>query len=304
MIALQGSLVAIVTPMQEDGTLDLEAFRRLIDWHIKEGTDGIVVVGTTGESPTVDFDEHRLLIKTAVDHAAKRVPVVAGTGANSTSEAIELAAYAREAGADLSLTVVPYYNKPTQEGLYRHFKAIAEAVDLPHVLYNVPGRTVADLQNDTVLRLAQIPNIVGIKDATANLERGSELIRRKPREFRVLSGDDATGLPLILVGGHGVISVTANVAPRLMHEMCAAALGGDVAKARELNNRLLPLHRNLFLEANPIPVKWAVQQMGLIKGGIRLPLTPLAASCHEQVREALRHAGVRLEVRGGQYAAA
>jgi 4-hydroxy-tetrahydrodipicolinate synthase len=304
MIALQGSLVAIVTPMQEDGTLDLEAFRRLIDWHIKEGTDGIVVVGTTGESPTVDFDEHSLLIKTAVDHAAKRVPVVAGTGANSTSEAIELAAYAREAGADLSLTVVPYYNKPTQEGLYRHFRAIAEAVDLPHVLYNVPGRTVADLQNDTVLRLAQIPNIVGIKDATANLERGSELIRRKPREFRVLSGDDASGLPLTLMGGHGVISVTANVAPRLMHEMCAAALGGDVAKARELNNRLLPLHRDLFLEANPIPVKWAVQQMGLIKGGIRLPLTPLSASCHEQVREALRHAGVRLEVRGGQYAAA
>ena len=304
MPGLQGSLVAIVTPMQEDGTLDLEAFRGLIDWHIKEGTDGIVVVGTTGESPTVDFDEHRLLIKTAVDHTAKRVPVVAGTGANSTSEAIELAAYAREAGADFGLTVVPYYNRPTQEGLYRHFKAIAEAVDLPHVLYNVPGRTVADLQNDTLLRLAQIPNIVGIKDATANLERGSDLIRRKPRDFRVLSGDDATGLPLILLGGLGVISVTANVAPRLMHEMCAAALAGELARARELNHRLLPLHRNLFLEANPIPVKWAAQQMGLIKGGIRLPLTPLSAAYHEQVREALRHAGVRLEVRGGQYAAA
>ncbi len=304
MSGLQGSLVAIVTPMQEDGTLDLEAFRRLIDWHIKEGTDGIVVVGTTGESPTVDFDEHSLLIKTAVEHAAKRVPVIAGTGANSTSEAIELAAYARKAGADQSLSVVPYYNKPTQEGLYRHFKAIAEAVDLPHILYNVPGRTVADLQNDTVLRLAQIPNIVAIKDATASLERGSDLIRRKPRDFRVYSGEDSTGLPLILVGGHGVISVTANVAPRLMHEMCAAALAGDVAKARELNNRLLPLHRNLFLEANPIPVKWAVQQMGLIKGGIRLPLTPLSAACHEQVREAMRHAGARLEVRGEQYAAA
>ena len=303
MTRLQGSLVAIVTPMQEDGTLDLEAFRRLLDWHIKEGTDGIVVVGTTGESPTVDVEEHWLIIKTAVDHVARRVPVIAGTGANSTSEAIEHAAYARKAGADLSLSVVPYYNKPTQEGLYRHFKAIAEAVDLPHIVYNVPGRTVADLQNDTVLRLAQIPNIVGIKDATANLERGSDLIRRKAREFLVFSGEDATGLPLILMGGHGVISVTANVAPRLMHEMCAAALDGSVAKARELNNRLLPLHRNLFLEANPIPVKWAVQQMGLIQGGIRLPLTPLSAAYHEQVREAMRHAGVRLEARG-QYATA
>jgi 4-hydroxy-tetrahydrodipicolinate synthase len=257
MAGLQGSLVAIVTPMHEDGALDLDAFRRLIDWHIKEGTDGIVVVGTTGESPTVDFDEHRLLIKTAVDQVAGRVPVVA-----------------------------------------------AEAVSIPHILYNGPGRTVADLQNDTVLRLAQIPNIIGIKDATANLERGSDLIRRKPREFRVVSGDDATCLALTLMGGHGVISVTANVAPRLMHDMCAAALSGDAAKARDLNNRLLPLHRNLFLEANPIPVKWAVQQMGLIGGGIRLPLTPLSAACHEQVREAMRHAGARLEARGGQYATA
>jgi 4-hydroxy-tetrahydrodipicolinate synthase len=304
MTALKGSLVAIVTPMQEDGALDLDAFRRLIDWHIKEGTDGIVVVGTTGESPTVGFDEHRLLIRTAVDHVAKRVPVIAGTGANATSEAIELSAFAREAGADGSLSVVPYYNKPTQEGLYRHFRAIAEAVDLPMIVYNVPGRTVADLQNETVLRLAQVPNIVGIKDATANLERGSDLIRRKPRDFRVFSGDDATGLALMLCGGHGVISVTANVAPRLMHEMCAAALAGEVARARDANNRLLPLHRNLFLEANPIPVKWAVQQMGLIRGGIRLPLTPLSAGCHEQVREAMRHAGIRLEVKGGQFAAA
>jgi 4-hydroxy-tetrahydrodipicolinate synthase len=304
MAGLQGSLVAIVTPMLDDGTLDFGAFRQLIDWHIAEGTDGIVVVGTTGESPTVDFDEHNLLIKTAVDHAAGRVPIVAGTGGNATSEAIELAEYAKEAGADASLSVVPYYNKPSQEGLYRHFKAIAEAVELPHILYNVPGRTVADMQNETVLRLAQIPNIVGLKDATANLERGSDLIRRKPREFRVFSGDDATALPLMMVGGHGVISVTANVAPRLMHEMCTAALAGDVAKAREINNRLLPLHRNLFLEANPIPVKWAVQQMGLMAGGIRLPLTPLAAAYHEQVREAMRHAGVGLEVRGGQYATA
>ena len=300
---LQGSLVAIVTPMKDDGTLDLEAFRRLIDWHIAEGTQGLVVVGTTGESPTVDFDEHCVLIKTAVDHAAGRVPIIAGTGGNSTSEAIELAAYAREAGADQSLSVVPYYNKPTQEGLYRHFKAIAEAVDLPHILYNVPTRTVADMQNDTVLRLAQIPNIVAIKDATGNLERGSDLIRRKPRDFLVYSGDDGTGLSLMLAGGHGVISVTANVAPRLMREMCAAALAGEVVKARELNNRLLPLHRNLFIETSPIPVKWAVQQMGLMKGGIRLPLTPLSASCHEQVREAMRHAGVR-EARGEQYAAA
>jgi 4-hydroxy-tetrahydrodipicolinate synthase len=304
MAGLQGSLVAIVTPMLDDGTLDFGAFRQLIDWHIAEGTDGIVVVGTTGESPTVDFDEHNLLIKTAVDHAAGRVPVIAGTGGNATSEAIELAEYAKEAGADASLSVVPYYNKPSQEGLYRHFKAIAEAVELPHILYNVPGRTVADMQNETVLRLAQIPNIVGLKDATANLERGSDLIRRKPREFRVFSGDDATALPLMMVGGHGVISVTANVAPRLMHEMCTAALAGDAAKAREINNRLLPLHRNLFLEANPIPVKWAVQQMGLMAGGIRLPLTPLAPAYHEQVREAMRHAGVRLEVRGGQYATA
>ncbi len=304
MASLQGSLVAIVTPMQDDGALDLEAFRRLIDWHIKEGTDGIVVVGTTGESPTVDWDEHRLLIKTAVDHAAKRVPVIAGTGANATSEAIELSAYAREAGADCTLSVVPYYNKPTQEGLYRHFKAIAEAVDLPMIVYNVPGRTVADLQNETTLRLAQVPGIIGIKDATANLERGSDLVRRMPRDFRVFSGDDATSLALMLLGGHGVISVTANVAPRLMHEMCAAALAGETARAREANNRLLPLHRNLFLESNPIPVKWAVQQMGLIKGGIRLPLIPLSAACHEPVREAMRHAGIRAETKEGRYVTA
>jgi 4-hydroxy-tetrahydrodipicolinate synthase len=304
MAPLQGSLVAIVTPMLEDGALDLDAFRRLIDWHIKEGTDGIVVVGTTGESPTVDWDEHRLLIKTAIDHSVRRVPVIAGTGANSTSEAIELAAYAREAGADYSLSVVPYYNKPTQEGLYRHFKVISETVDLPMIVYNVPGRTVADLQNETVLRLAQVPGIIGIKDATAGLERGSDLIRRKPRDFRVFSGDDATGLALMLLGGHGVISVTANVAPRLMSELCAAALEGEAAKAREINNRLLPLHRNLFLEANPIPVKWAVQQMGLIKGGIRLPLTPLSDGCHEPVREAMRHAGIRVETKEGHYATA
>jgi 4-hydroxy-tetrahydrodipicolinate synthase len=292
MALLQGSLVAIVTPMLDDGALDLDAFRKLIDWHIEQGSDGIVVVGTTGESPTVDFDEHHLLIKTAVDHAARRIPVIAGTGANSTREAIELAAYARQVGADMSLSVVPYYNKPTQEGLYRHFKAIAEAVEIPQILYNVPGRTVADLHNDTTLRLAQVPNIVGIKDATANLERGADLLRRKPGAFLVFSGDDATGLALMLLGGNGVISVTANAAPRLMHQMCAAALAGDVGRARELNNRLLGLHRHLFCEANPIPVKWVVQQMGLIKGGIRLPLTPLSEGFFAQVREAMRQAGI------------
>jgi 4-hydroxy-tetrahydrodipicolinate synthase len=292
MTKVKGSLVAIITPMRDDGALDLDAFRGLIDWHIREGTDGIVVVGTTGESPTVDFDEHRLLIDTAVRHAAKRIPVIAGTGANSTREAIALAAHAKKAGADLSLTVVPYYNKPTQEGLYRHFRAIAEAVDIPHILYNVPARTVADLQNETLLRLAEVPNIVGIKDATADLQRGAELLRRKPADFAVYSGDDATGLGLMLLGGDGVISVTANVAPRLMHDMCAAGIGGDAALARELNNRLLALHRHLFCEANPIPVKWAVQQLGRVAGGIRLPLTPLSNNFHNQVRDAMRQAGV------------
>jgi 4-hydroxy-tetrahydrodipicolinate synthase len=291
MAKLKGSLVAIVTPMRDDGALDLDAFRALIDWHVREDTDAIVVVGTTGESPTVDFDEHRLLIDTAVKHAAKRIPIIAGTGANSTREAVELAAHAKKAGADMSLTVVPYYNKPTQEGLYRHFRAIAEAVDIPHILYNVPARTVADLQNDTVLRLAEVPNIVGIKDATADLQRGAELLRLKPESFAVYSGDDATALGLMLLGCDGVISVTANVTPRLMHDMCAAAIRADTKAARELNNKLLALHRDLFCEANPIPVKWAVQQLGRIAGGIRLPLTPLTNHFHTQVREAMRQAG-------------
>jgi 4-hydroxy-tetrahydrodipicolinate synthase len=292
MATVNGSLVAILTPMHEDGSLDLDAFRRLIDWHIAEGSDGIVVVGTTGESPTVGFDEHHLLIRTAVEHARGRVPIVAGTGANSTQEAIELARYAKEVRADMSLSVVPYYNKPTQEGLYRHFRAIAEAVDIPQILYNVPGRTVADMQNETVLRLAQVPHIVGLKDATANLERGSDLLRQLPPEFALYSGDDATALALMLLGGRGVISVTANVAPRLMHDMCEAALQPDPRRARELNNRLLGLHRTLFVEANPIPVKWAACQMGLIESGIRLPLTPLAESYHERVRAAMRQAGI------------
>lgn len=293
---LKGSLVAIVTPMFEDGSLDLQRLRTLIDFHIREGSNGIVIVGTTGESPTVDFDEHCLLIRTAVEHAAGRVPVIAGTGANSTREAIELSAYARQAGADMSLSVVPYYNKPTQEGLYRHFRAIAEAVDLPQILYNVPGRTVADMQNDTALRLAQIPNIVGLKDATGSMERGAELLRRAPKNFAVYSGDDGTGLALLMLGAHGVISVTANVAPRLMQEMCAAVLSGDFAKARSHNNKLLGLHRHLFVEANPIPVKWVLQQMGLMEGGIRLPLTSLSSSFHDLLRGAMEQADIRAAV--------
>src|SRR5467141_5460540 len=289
---LTGSIVAIVTPMQDDGRLDFERFKSLIDFHIEQGTDGIVVVGTTGESPTVDFDEHKELIRVAVAHAHGRIPIVAGTGGNSTAEAIELAESAKNAGADASLSVVPYYNKPTQEGLYRHFRAIAEAVEIPLILYNVPGRTVADLANETTLRLAQIPNIIGIKDATASVERGSELLRRAPKDFAIYSGDDASGLALMLLGAKGVVSVTANVAPRLMHEMCSAALAGDLEKARELNFKLLGLHTKLFVEANPIPVKWAVAQMGLIGMGIRLPLTPLSQQFHEVVREAMRQADV------------
>ena len=291
---LQGSLPAIVTPMQEDGSLDLACLRRLLDWHIAEGSDGIVVVGTTGESPTVTVEEHCQIIQTVVEHVAGRVPVVAGTGANSTREAIELADFARKAGASAHLSVVPYYNKPSQEGLYRHFKTIAEAVDLPMVLYNVPGRTGADLQNDTTLRLATVPNIVGIKDATGNIERGTDLLKRRPAEFTVLSGDDATALSLTLLGGDGVISVTANVAPRLMHEMIAAGMAADVKTARELNFRLLGLHKQLFLEANPIPVKWACATMGVIPYGLRLPLTPLAAEFHERVRTAMREAGIQI----------
>jgi len=293
---LKGSLVAIVSPMVEDGSLDLDAFRRLVDWHIVEGTGGIVVVGTTGESPTVDFEEHTLLIKTAIEQAAGRVPVIAGTGANSTREAIDLQAFAKKAGADICLSVVPYYNRPTQEGLYRHFRAIAEAVDIPMIVYNVPGRTVCDMHNDTALRLAQVPNIVGIKDATGNLERGADLVRRAPKGFAIYSGDDATALALTLMGGDGVISVTANVAPRLMHDMCEAAFAGDLARARAVNNKLLGLHRHLFVEANPIPVKWVLQQMDLIRGGIRLPLTPLSSSFHDLLRGAMEQAGLRTQV--------
>ena len=295
---IKGSIVAIVTPMQEDGSLDMAAFRALIDFHIEQGTDGIVVVGTTGESPTVNVEEHELLIAEAVKHAARRIPILAGTGANSTKEAIELAAFSKKAGADASLSVVHYYNKPTQEGLYLHFKAIAEAVDMQHILYNVPGRTVADMNNDTVLRLAQIPNIVGIKDATGNIERGSDLLQRAALlnrangDFAIYSGDDASTLALVLLGAHGSISVTANVAPKLMHEMYVAALNGEVARAREINFRLLGLHRNLFVEANPIPVKWAVARMGLMKNTLRLPLTPLSPTAYAKIEAAMRQAGV------------
>jgi 4-hydroxy-tetrahydrodipicolinate synthase len=292
MTMITGSIVAIVTPMHADGSLDLPGLRRLVDFHVQEGTDAIVIVGTTGESPTVNLDEHCELIRVAVDQVAGRIPVIAGTGANSTSEAIELTRFARQAGANAALSVVPYYNKPTQAGLYGHFRAIAEAVDIPVILYNVPGRTVADLSNDTALRLAEIPNIVGIKDATGNLDRGIELIERAPAGFAVYSGDDASACALILMGASGDISVVANVAPRLMHEMCVAALAGDAARARALNARLLGLHRQLFCEANPIPVKWACQQLGLIDAGLRLPLTPLSPECHERVRQAMAQAGV------------
>lgn len=287
---LQGSLVAIVTPMFEDGSLDISSLRALIDFHIAQGTDGIVIVGTTGESPTVDFDEHCLLIETAVSQVNGRVPVVAGTGANSTKEAIILTQKAKELGADACLLVAPYYNKPTQEGLYQHFKAVADAVEIPQILYNVPGRTGCDISNDTVLRLSSHRNIVGIKDATGGIERGTDLLLRAPKDFVVLSGDDATALSLMLLGGKGVITVTGNVAPKLMHEMCEAAMGGDVATARAINAKLFALHQKLFVEANPIPVKWVLAQMGLIKTGIRLPMVQLSAQYHEVLRDACKPA--------------
>jgi 4-hydroxy-tetrahydrodipicolinate synthase len=288
---LSGSIVAIVTPMTADGALDLPALKRLIEWHIAEGTDGIVIVGTTGESPTVDVDEHERLIEAAIEYANKRIPVIAGTGGNSTKEAIALTQFAQKAGADYALSVVPYYNKPTQEGLYQHFKAIAESTDIPVILYNVPSRTVADLQNDTVIRLAAVKGIVGLKESTSNIERVTDLMKRMPKGFMVFSGNDDAALAYILLGANGVISVTANVAPRLMHEMCAAALGGEAAKAIAINNRLLGLHRNLFLEANPIPVKWALARMGRMAAGSRLPLTPLSQNLQEPVAAALREAG-------------
>jgi len=289
---ITGSIVAIVTPMHEDGSLDLNSLRKLVDFHVQEGTDGIVIVGTTGESPTVNVEEHCELIKVTVEHAAGRIPVIAGTGANSTAEAIELTEFAKKAGADMALSVVPYYNKPSQEGLYRHFKAIAEAVELPVLLYNVPGRTLADMSNDTILRLAEVPGIVGVKGATGNIDRASDLIARAPKDFALYTGDDMTAVATISLGFHGDISVTANVAPRLMHEMCVAAASGEIVRAREIHFKLLGLHRDLFCEANPIPVKWAVHKMGLIPAGIRLPLTMPAEASQARVLAAMQQAGI------------
>lgn len=289
---LQGSFVAIVTPMHADGSLDIQALHRLIDFHINEGTDGIVIVGTTGESPTVDYDEHRELIKTTVDYVAGRIKVIAGTGANSTKEAIELTQAAKDLGADACLLVAPYYNKPTQEGLYQHYKAVAEAVNIPQILYNVPGRTGVDLSNDTTLRLAQIKNIVGIKDATGSIERGTDLVLHAPKDFAIYSGDDATGMALMLIGGQGVISVTANVAPKLMSQMCKEAIAGNTKAACEINAKLFALHQKLFVEANPIPVKWVLNQMGLIDSGIRLPLVPLSSANHSLLLNAMKQANI------------
>jgi 4-hydroxy-tetrahydrodipicolinate synthase len=277
--------------MHPDGSLDFEGLNRLIDWHIAEGTDSIVIAGTTGESATVSVEEHCALIKATVAHAKGRIPIIAGAGANSTAEAIRLTRFAKEAGADATLQVVPYYNRPTQEGMFQHFKAIAEAVDLPVILYNVPGRTVADMSNDTILRLAAVPGIVGVKDATGNIGRGYDLLRLAPKSFAVYSGDDPTAMALMLAGGAGNISVTANVTPRAMADMCKAAIAGDITTAVSLNNKMFPLHQKLFIEPNPVPVKWALAEMGKMPAGIRLPLVPLAADCHEAVRAALREAG-------------
>ena len=290
---ITGSIPAMVTPMLEDGSVDYASLRKLIDWHIAEGTDCIGVVGTTGESPTVNVEEHREIIRVSVEQAKGRVPIMAGCGANSTAEAIELAKFAKSVGADCQLQVVPYYNKPTQEGLYQHFKAIAESVpDLPVILYNVPGRSVADMQHETVLRLAQVPGIVGIKEATGNIERAQWLIRDLPKEFAVYSGDDPTAVALMLCGGKGNVSVTANVAPRLMHELCVAAMAGNVQKAMEIQFKLMPMHKHLFVEANPIPVKWAMARMGLCGGTLRLPMTELSKSQQPVVEAALRASGL------------
>jgi 4-hydroxy-tetrahydrodipicolinate synthase len=293
MKPITGSIVALVTPMLEDGSVDYPTLRKLIDWHIAEGTDCIGVVGTTGESPTVNVEEHCEIIRVAVEQAAGRAPIMAGCGANSTAEAIELAQFARKVGADCQLQVVPYYNKPTQEGQYLHFKAIAEATgDLPVVLYNVPGRSVADMQHATVLRLAQVPGIVGIKEATGNIERAQWLIKEAPKGFAIYSGDDATSVALMLCGGQGNISVSANIAPRLMHEMCMAAIAGDTAKAMAIQLQLLPIHKHLFVEANPIPVKWAMNRLGLCGPTLRLPMTPLEPANAPVVENALKAAGL------------
>ena len=292
MKPIRASIVALITPMHEDGSIDYPALRRLIDWHIAQGTDCIGVVGTTGESPTVSVEEHCEIIRVAVEQAAGRVPIMAGCGANSTSEAIELTRFAKQVGADCQLQVVPYYNKPTQEGQYQHFRTIAEAVDLPMVLYNVPGRTVADMQHDTVMRLAQIDSIIGIKEATGNIERAQWLIHEAPKGFSVYSGDDGTAVALMLCGGHGNVSVTANIAPKLMHDMCLAAIAGQAQQAMAIQRQLLSLHKNMFTESNPIPVKWAAHRMGLCGPAMRLPMTPLSSHLQPALENAMRSCGV------------
>lgn len=287
-----GSMVALVTPMHADGSLDWQALQRLVDFHVENGTTAIVAVGTTGESPTLDMDEHCAVIRRTVEAVHGRVPVIAGTGANSTTEAIELTRCAKQAGAAACLLVTPYYNKPTQEGLFLHHKAIAEAVDIPQILYNVPGRTACDMLPATVARLAQVPNIIGLKEATGNLDRAREILKLVPKHFELYSGDDATAMDFMLLGGHGVISVTTNVAPRAMQDMCVAALARDAKTARVINDRLMGLHQKLFVEANPIPVKWVLAEMKLMDGGIRLPLTVLSAEHHETLRQAMRAGGL------------
>ena len=292
MKPIRASIVALITPMHEDGSIDYPALRRLLDWHIAQGTDCIGVVGTTGESPTVSVEEHCEIIRVSVEQAAGRVPIMAGCGANSTAEAIELTRFAKQVGADCQLQVVPYYNKPTQEGQYQHFRTIAEAVDLPMVLYNVPGRTVADLQHDTVMRLAQIDSIIGIKEATGNIERAQWLIHEAPKGFSIYSGDDGTAVALMLCGGHGNVSVTANIAPKLMHEMCVAAIAGHAQQAMSIQRQLLSLHKNMFTESNPIPVKWAANRMGLSGPTLRLPMTPLSSHLQPALENAMRSCGV------------
>ena len=292
MKSIRASIVALITPMHEDGSIDYPALRRLIDWHIGQGTDCIGVVGTTGESPTVSVEEHCEIIRVSVEQAAGRVPIMAGCGANSTAEAIELTRFAKQVGADCQLQVVPYYNKPTQEGQYQHFRTIAEAVDLPMVLYNVPGRTVADMQHDTVMRLAQIDGIIGIKEATGNIERAQWLIHEAPNGFSVYSGDDGTAVALMLCGGHGNVSVTANIAPKLMHDMCLAAIAGQSQQAMAIQRQLLNLHKNMFTESNPIPVKWAAHRMGLCGPAMRLPMTPLSSHLQPALENAMRSCGV------------
>jgi 4-hydroxy-tetrahydrodipicolinate synthase len=292
MKPIVGSIVALVTPMQEDGSVDYDALRRLIDWHIAEGTDCIGVVGTTGESPTVSVEEHCEIIRVSVQHAAGRVPIMAGTGGNSTAEAIELSRFAKKVGADCTLSVVPYYNKPSQDGIYQHFRAIAGAVDIPMFLYNVPGRTVADMQPETTLRLAQVPGIVGIKEASGDIERACWLIKHAPKGFAIYSGDDSTAVALMLLGGHGNVSVTANVAPRAMHELCRAALAGQVREATALHFKLLALHKHLFVESSPAPTKWAMSRLGLCGAALRLPITPITPASQALVQQALQEAGL------------